>query len=147
MWGTLERIKEAGYSMIRNSNFDCDSSNNITVMTVSYGPLHCSCHQITAFPTPLPAGMDRLHCGNNLLSALPRLPVVLDKQVCRNTNLASLPELPVRLTILDFCNNPLNELPTTPIGELDLKSHKNLLSKLSPLPATIVVSNTTNQGT
>lgn len=133
--------------MIRTSSFDFDVSNHLTARIVSCGSLDGSCHQITVFPTPLPAGMDRLRSSNNLLSALPILPVALDKQVFHNTNLASLPELPVRLTILDFCNNPLNELPTTSVGEFDLKSHKNLLSKLPLLPATIEALNAPNQGT
>jgi hypothetical protein len=74
-------------------------------------------------PIELPV-VQKLHCSNNQLTALPELPVV-QKLCCYNNQLTALPELPVVQKLYCY-NNQLTALPELPVVQ-ELCCSKNIL--------------------
>jgi hypothetical protein len=73
----------------------------------------------------LPAGLIRLYCSRNKLTALPDLPSVLTRLICGGNQLTTLPKLPATLTDLSCNDNQLTALPDLPDGLLILSYANN----------------------
>ena len=93
------------------------------------GVLNLNCLGLQSFDSlpPLPYGITKLCCVNNLLTALPRLPANLKELWCSSNLIAELPPLPSTLEFLSVSDNRLSTLPDLPDGLKWLGTPKNFL--------------------
>ncbi len=116
-----------------DTSIDSNKVVSLPILPATLDTLICGNNMIDTLPS-LPSGLILLKCYGNKLTQLPALPATLIELYCYTNQLDSLPALPGSLKYLNCYNNQLKSLPKLPSALSQLICNVNQIDSLPVLP-------------